>query len=105
MATVIRLQRGGRTHAPYYRVVVMDSRDRTRGRVIDQIGVYHPCANPQPNDEIDTKKALRWLGEGAKPSDTARKLLSKHGVMAAFAAGKKPEDVEVAQPSTEEATS
>ncbi|GMV94988.1 MAG: hypothetical protein AMXMBFR82_47660 [Candidatus Hydrogenedentota bacterium] len=105
MATVIRLQRGGRTHAPYYRVVVMDSRDRTRGRVIDQIGVYHPCANPQAHDEIDVKKALQWLGEGAKPSDTARKLLKKHGVMSAFAAGKKPEDVETAQPApaTEEA--
>ncbi len=106
MATVIRLQRGGRTHAPYYRVVVMDSRDRTRGRVIDQIGVYHPCANPQAHDEIDVKKALQWLGEGAKPSDTARKLLKKHGVMSAFAAGKKPEDVETAQPApaTEEAS-
>jgi small subunit ribosomal protein S16 len=104
MATVIRLQRGGRTHAPYYRVVVMDSRDRTRGRIIDQIGVYHPCAKPQPNDEIDTQKALRWLGEGAQPSDTARKLLSKHGVMAAFAAGKKPEEVEAAPASAEAAT-
>jgi small subunit ribosomal protein S16 len=82
----------------------MDSRDRTRGRIIDQIGVYHPCAKPQPNDEIDTQKALRWLGEGAQPSDTARKLLSKHGVMAAFAAGKKPEEVEAAPASAEAAT-
>jgi len=102
MATVIRLQRGGRTHAPYYRVVVMDSRDRTRGRIIDQIGVYHPCANPQAHDEIDMRKALRWLGEGAQPSDTARKLLSKHGVMAAFAKGTKPEEVEVPEPKAAE---
>ena len=50
MATVIRLQRGGRTHAPYYRVVVMDSRNRTRGAVVDQIGTYHPCAKPEPTN-------------------------------------------------------
>ncbi|MCC6699023.1 MAG: 30S ribosomal protein S16 [Candidatus Hydrogenedentes bacterium] len=105
MATVIRLQRGGRTHTPYYRLVVMDSRDRTRGRVIDQIGVYHPCARPQALAEIDMKKALKWLCEGAKPSDTARTVLSTHGVMAAFAAGKKPEDIQAAPVAAEAATS
>ena len=58
MATVIRLQRGGRTHAPYYRVVVMDSRNRTRGSIVEQIGTYHPCARPEPTSEIDSEKAL-----------------------------------------------
>ena len=103
MATVIRLQRGGRTHAPYYRVVVMDSRDRTRGRVIYEIGVYHPCARPQALAEIDKEKALKWLGEGAQLSSTARSVLTKHGVMAAFAAGAKPEDATPA--ATEEVSS
>ncbi len=84
MATVIRLQRGGRSHAPYYRVVVMDSRNRTRGRVIDDIGVYHPCAKPEPLDEIDATKALAWLSKGARPSDTVRAVLAKKGIMAQF---------------------
>jgi small subunit ribosomal protein S16 len=83
MATVIRLQRGGRTHAPFYRVVVMDKRSRTRGRVIEQIGVYHPCARPEPLTQIDEEKAKKWLGEGAVPSDTVRVVLSKRGLIAA----------------------
>jgi len=94
MATVIRMQRGGRTHAPYYRVVVMDSRDRTRGQEVDQIGVYQPCARPEPRVEINAAKALDWLYKGAKPSDTARKVLSRYGVMAAYNDGKKPEEME-----------
>jgi small subunit ribosomal protein S16 len=89
MATVIRLQRGGRSHEPYYRVVVMDSRNRTRGRVIDDIGVYQPCARPEPIDEIDVAKALSWLSKGARPSDTVRAMLTKKGVMAQFASGAK----------------
>lgn len=88
MATVIRMQRGGRTHAPYYRMVVMDSRNRAPGRVIDQIGVYHPCARPEPRVEVEADKALDWLLKGAQPSDTARKILSKNGVMAKLASAK-----------------
>ena len=94
MATVIRMKRGGRTHAPYYRVVVMDSRDRTRGQEVDQIGVYQPCARPEPRVEINAAKALDWLYKGAKPSDTARKVLSRYGIMAAYNDGKKPEEIE-----------
>lgn len=86
MATVIRLKRGGRSHAPYYRVVVMDSRDMATGRVLDEIGVYHPCARPQPLVEVDKDKALAWLSKGAKPSETARSIFKKHGVMQAHAA-------------------
>ena len=101
MATVIRLKRGGRTHAPYYRVVVMDSRNRTRGHETESLGVYHPCARPEPIVELDKSRALDWLIKGAKPSDTVRKLLSSHGVMAAFDAGKKPEDLAPETPVTE----
>ena len=86
MATVIRMKRGGRTHAPYYRVVVMDSRNRARGQEVDIIGVYQPCARPEPKVEIDKEKALNWLAKGAQPSDTARSVLSKQGIMAEFAA-------------------
>ena len=88
MATAIRLRRGGRTHLPYYRMVVVDSRSRTRGPVIDVIGIYHPCARPEPIVEVDTAKALEWLAKGAQPSDTVRNVFSKKGILAAFNARK-----------------
>lgn len=83
MATVIRLKRGGRTHAPCYRVVVMDSRARARGREIDVIGYYHPCAKPNPVIEVNTEKAMEWLGKGAQTTDTVRNIFSSKGIMAA----------------------
>lgn len=104
MATVIRMKRGGRAHAPYYRVVVMDARSRATGRVIEEIGVYHPCANPEPKTEIQEDKALEWLRRGAQPSDTVRNLLSKQGVMAKLAAvksGKEPAGAAAPEASAE----
>lgn len=92
MATVIRMKRGGRTHKPYYRIVVMDSRSRSRGQEVDSIGVYHPCARPEPVSEVDVKKALKWLRTGAQPSDTARNVLSKLGVLKHFHEGTEPEE-------------
>lgn len=94
MATTIRLKRGGRTHEPYYRVVVVDSRAKATGRVIEEVGYYHPCARPEPKTEINEDATLSWLRKGAQPSATARDLLSKKGIMAKFAAeryGKKEE--------------
>lgn len=88
MATVIRMKRGGRTHAPFYRVVVMDSRTRGRGREVDAIGYYHPCGRPEPTAEVDTEKALAWLARGARPSDTVKNVFAKKGIMAAYLAGK-----------------
>lgn len=85
MATAIRLKRGGRTHSPYYRVVVVDSRAKATGRVIEEVGFYHPCARPEPKTEINEDAALSWLRKGAQPSATVRNLLSKDGVMAKFA--------------------
>ena len=98
MATTIRMQRGGRTHAPYYRIVVMDSRNRDRGRVLDQLGIYHPCARPEPKVEMDAEKALNWLKKGATTSRTVRDLLSRLGVMKAFATGAA---IETPVPATE----
>ena len=103
MATVIRLKRGGRTHAPFYRVVVMDGRQRTRGRVIEEIGIYHPCARPEPRMEIDAKRALYWLHDGAQPSDTVRSVLAKKGVMEMYAKGTKPEELPDEAPAEEAA--
>jgi len=96
MATSIRLRRGGRTHKPYYRIVVIDSRHRDRGPEIENLGVYHPCARPEPISEVDVHKTLEWLGKGAQPSETAKSLLRKLGVMKHFADGTKPEETVVA---------
>lgn len=95
MATSIRLRRGGRTHKPYYRIVVIDSRHRDRGPEIENLGVYHPCARPEPISEVDVHKTLEWLGKGAQPSETAKSLLRKLGVMKHFADGTKPEETVV----------
>jgi small subunit ribosomal protein S16 len=103
MAVAIRLRRGGRTHSPYYRMVVVDSRVRRDGRVIEEIGLYHPVAKPEPRTEIDVRKALGWLHKGAQPSNTVRNLFSKQGIMAQFNDGVKPEDIVEATPSEEAA--
>lgn len=96
MATSIRLRRGGRTHKPYYRIVVIDSRHRDRGPEIESLGVYHPCARPEPISEVDVHKTLEWLNKGAQPSETAKSLLRKLGVLKHYAAGTKPEETVVA---------
>jgi len=88
MATVIRMQRGGRTHAPYYRMVVMDSRRRARGRVIDSLGVYQPCAQPKPLVELDLDRVRDWLARGARMTDTVRNVLSREGLLTASGKGK-----------------
>lgn len=90
MATAIRLKRGGRTHAPYYRMVVTDSRSRNRGAELDILGYYHPCARPEPKSEIDITRALDWLRKGAQPSDTAKSVLSQLGVLKHFHEGSTP---------------
>ena len=86
MATAIRLKRGGRTHSPYYRMVVVDSRAKATGRVIEEVGYYHPCARPEPKVEINDEAVLAWLRKGAQPSTTAKNILSKKGLIAKFAA-------------------
>jgi small subunit ribosomal protein S16 len=92
MATVIRMQRNGRTHKPFYRIVVQDSRIRTRGRELDTLGVYQPCARPEPVSQVDARKTLEWLRKGAQPSETARNVLSKLGIMKHFHDGTTPEE-------------
>jgi len=85
MPTVIRLKRGGRTHTPYYRVVVMDSRAKDTGKVIEEMGIYHPCARPEPVTEINEEIALKWLRTGAQPSATCKTILKKKGILLKFA--------------------
>ncbi|MDN5345426.1 MAG: small subunit ribosomal protein [Clostridia bacterium] len=83
MATKIRLKRIGAKKAPFYRLVVADSRAPRDGRVIEEIGYYNPVKQPA-EIKVDEEKALRWLGTGAQPSETVRALLKKVGVWQKF---------------------
>ncbi|MFQ5794535.1 MAG: 30S ribosomal protein S16 [Candidatus Bipolaricaulia bacterium] len=77
----IRLQRVGRKNQPAYRVVVVDERKPRDTRVIDRLGHYNPLPDP-PEIEIDTGRTVEWLINGAQPTEAARALLKKFGVMA-----------------------
>ncbi|WP_125613514.1 30S ribosomal protein S16 [Specibacter cremeus] len=78
MAVKIRLKRFGKMRAPYYRVVVMDSRAKRDGRAIEEIGKYHPTEQPS-FIEIDSDRAQYWLGVGAQPTEQVFKLLKITG--------------------------
>ncbi len=101
MAVSIRLKRMGRKRVPFYRVVVADSRTRRQGVTDDDLGYYDPMTEPV-QIQIDEEKALAWLKEGAIPTDTARSLLSKIGVMRTFRGQDQPVE-EAAEEVTEEA--
>lgn len=83
MAVRIRLKRMGAHKNPYYRVVVSDSRTPRDGRFIEEIGTYNPLTQPA-KVEINEDSALKWLQNGAQPSDTVRNLFSKQGIMKKF---------------------
>ncbi|GAP02728.1 30S ribosomal protein S16 [Fructobacillus pseudoficulneus] len=84
MAVKIRLKRMGAKKRPFYRVVIADSRSPRDGRFIETVGTYNPIAVPA-EVKLDEAKILAWLANGAQPSDTARNLLSKAGIMAKYA--------------------
>lgn len=83
MAVKIRLKRFGKKRAPFYRVVVMDSRARRDGRAIEEIGKYHPTEEPSVI-EIDSERAQYWLGVGAQPTEQVEVLLKLTGDWATF---------------------
>ena len=78
MAVKIRLKRMGKIRAPYYRVVVMDSRTKRDGRAIEEIGKYHPTEEPSLID-IDSERVQYWLGVGAQPTEQVAALLKVTG--------------------------
>ena len=78
MAVKIRLKRMGKIRAPFYRVVVMDSRTRRDGRAIEEIGKYHPTEEPS-FIEIDSERAQYWLSVGAQPTEQVAALLKVTG--------------------------
>lgn len=83
MAVKIRLKRMGAKKSPFYRIVVADARAPRDGRQIDQVGTYNPLTKPA-TVEINEELALKWLQDGAKPSDTVRNLFSEQGIMEKF---------------------
>ncbi len=79
MAVKIRLRRMGAKKAPFYRVVVADSRSPRDGRFIEEIGYYDPTKEPSVIS-IDAEKANKWISNGAQPTETVKVLLKKSGV-------------------------
>ena len=80
MAVKIRLRRMGKKKAPFYRVVVADSRYPRDGRFIEEIGTYNPLVE-EDQVKIDAEAAKKWIGNGAQPTDTVRALLKKQGII------------------------
>lgn len=80
MAVKIRLKRMGAKKSPFYRIIVADSRAPRDGKFIDTIGYYDSTKQPAIV-KVDEDKAMEWLGKGAQPTDTAKNLLKKEGIL------------------------
>ena len=80
MAVKIRLRRMGAKKAPYYRVVVADSRYPRDGRFIEEIGTSNPLTEPS-TFAVDAEKVKQWISNGAQPTDTVKSLLKKNGII------------------------
>ena len=83
MAVKLRLKRMGKKQAPFYRIVAADSRNKRDGKAIEEVGYYDPTKNPA-EIKVDEELALKWLKNGAQPTDTVRSILSTQGVMKKF---------------------
>ena len=83
MAVKIRLKRMGAKKAPFYRIVVADSRSPRDGKVIETLGTYNPLVTPA-EIKVDEEKTLARLATGAEPTDAVRNILSKAGIMEKF---------------------
>jgi len=79
MAVKIRLKRMGSKKKPFYRLVVADARSPRDGRFIEEIGFYNPVSDPVEL-KIDEDKAIKWLKDGAQPTDTVRDIFKRSGV-------------------------
>ncbi len=96
MSVKIRLARMGRKKVPFYRIVAIDSRKWRDGRYIEKIGIYNPLSEPA-TVEIDKDKALKWLDNGAIPSDTVRNIFRQQGIWLEWnlkKSGKSQQDIE-----------
>ena len=80
MAVKIRLRRMGAKKAPFYHIVVADSRYPRDGRFIEEIGYYNPLQDP-PVVKIDAEKAAKWIANGAQPTDTVKAIFKKNDII------------------------
>ena len=80
MAVKMRLRRMGQKKAPFYRIVVADSRSPRDGRFIEEVGYYNPLTEPA-EIKINAEVAKKWLANGAQPTDTVKDLLKKSGII------------------------
>ena len=103
MATKIRLKRLGKIRTPHYRVVVIDSRTKRDGRPIEEIGQYHPKADPSVI-KIDSERAQYWLGVGAQPSAAVVALMKRTGDWQKFSGDKTPSGIDEAKPRPDKAS-
>ena len=87
MAVKLRLKRMGAKQKPYYRIVAADSRSPRDGKFIELVGTYNPVKG-QEVVTIDEEKALKWLNNGAEPTETVRNILSSQGIMKKYAESK-----------------
>lgn len=83
MAVKLRLKRMGSKKKPFYRIVAADSRSPRDGRFIEEVGYYNPITEPA-DVKINEEQAIKWLKNGAIPTDTVRDLFSKQGIMKKF---------------------
>ncbi len=88
MAVKLRLKRMGAKKAPFYRIVAADSRFPRDGRDIEVVGTYNPTKQPAIIT-IKEELVMKWLNNGAQPTDTVRNILSKEGILKKFAESKK----------------
>lgn len=88
MAVKLRLKRMGAKKAPFYRIVAADARSPRDGRFIEQLGTYDPKTNPA-TVTLKEEEIMRWLANGAQPTDTVKSLLQKNGIMKKFAETKQ----------------
>ncbi len=89
MAVKLRLTRYGAKKNPFYRVVAVDSREKRDGKYIELLGTYNPVTKPA-TVKLDEEKIIKWLGNGAIPTETVRDLFSKAGIMKKVHDNKKP---------------
>ena len=99
MAVKIKLKRMGKIRAPYYRVVVADSRTQRDGRAIEEIGIYHPMENPS-RMVVNPERVAYWLGVGAQPTEPVLAILKRTGDWQAFKGEPAPPPLLVAAPKS-----
>ena len=80
MSVKIRLKRFGTKKRPYYRIVVIDSRNQRDGRAIEEVGIYHPIEKKEEQVKVKEDRVKDWLSKGAQPSPTVKRILNKMNI-------------------------